>query len=620
MLVRKNIIRIALIALISMLSCLALTIDLNKDFSFINSFQIDTISFVAIFIGISFFYYKTISFSSKVDKRGKLVSAILALVYSTIDIIGFTYNEYKESIFELNYIIKAIIRFVGLYIILNKGITILLYIIKFKMLDRKYKEEKSDNKCFNNKFINKLHVIWTKKVIFRIIIVALIITICYLPYLLYYYPGTIFYDGEWQMLYVDGTIELSNHHPVFSTMIIAFFMKLAYALGGDNNLAVTLYCSAQMIINAFIFSYFLEILRRYSVSRKIRLFALLYLALVPSFALNAITLKKDISFALAFFMFSLYLVRMLFEKDFFEKKRNIIIFIILAICTCLLRNNGIYAVALSFPFILFSFRKKFKPVLLSFGITFIICFGWNYYIHNILEVIPSAPKEMLAIPAQAFARLYKYNKKEMSRKDKHLIYTYIPRNDLAKLYDPEKSDPVRFKMDDEEITKNFGEFVSLYFRMLWQFPKTVIDAFFDLNYGYFYPDYHAWRIDYGINKVKSTDLPYDYYLYEALGLEENRLIDIPLIKDLSWLCNYGERVPFINLFYSIGLWIELVLFLIGLNFYNHSSNRIAIFIPILVVWLTCFAAPINGEYRYIYSMFITMPVYILLTLKKVSNK
>ncbi|MBR3280724.1 MAG: hypothetical protein IKI57_02595 [Clostridia bacterium] len=602
-----------LYAICAFVGSLALIININKDTEFVYSFKNDTCSFVIIFIAIFFLYFKTSNIAKNIEKRGKIVAIILSVIYALIDIIGYTYNNYKESIFEVNYLIKVSIRFLGLIIIFNRVIKVLLYYIQ---------NRDSNNSCDNDnkpRKSRKIYNLWCKKCWLRILVVAVIISICYLPYLLYYYPGSIFYDGEWQMLYVNGTIELSNHHPVFSTMIVALFMKMADFFGGDNNLAVTLYCSAQMVINAFVFSYFIEYLRKIGISRKVRVLAFIILTFLPVFPLNAITLKKDISFALAFFLFSLFLVRILYEKDFFNKKRNIVFFVIITICTCLLRNNGLYVIAISAPFILFSFRKYLKYLLISFGVVFVFCTGWNYYIHNVMKVIPSAPKEMLAIPAQAFARVIKYNKAELDKKDKHLIYVFIPRNDLKKLYDPAKSDPVRFKMDDEAISKDFGGFVSLYFRLLFQFPKTVIDAFFNLNYGYFYPDYKAWRIDYGINKVKSTDLPFEYPLYEKLGLKENRLIEFPFIKDLSWLCNYGEQMPFVNIFYSIGLWFEIVLFLVGYNYYNHKSFKNVIILPILLLWFTCLASPINGEYRYIYSMFITMPVYFLLVLKDERN-
>ena len=44
-----------------------------------------------------------------------------------------------------------------------------------------------------------------------------------------------------------------------------------------------------------------------------------------------------------------------------------------------------------------------------------------------MKVAPTEPKEALSIPAQAFARVYKYNKSELDRNDKHMIYVFIPK-------------------------------------------------------------------------------------------------------------------------------------------------------------------------------------------------
>ena len=112
--------RIFLIILCAFISCLAIIIDLNKDLELLKSFHCDTITFVIVLCGTAFLNYSISTFSSKYEKREKIVSAVLAIIYSTIDVIGFTYNEYKESIFETSYLIKLFIRFLGLYFIFYK--------------------------------------------------------------------------------------------------------------------------------------------------------------------------------------------------------------------------------------------------------------------------------------------------------------------------------------------------------------------------------------------------------------------------------------------------------------------------------------------------------------------
>ena len=569
-----------------------------------DSFKGSTANFIIYFIALFFFYYKSASIVDKVERRGRIVSSILAFIYALIEVVGFTYNSYYESVFEFNYVLKLFIRFIGFYLISSRIIKMAFYAIKNKIFLKNHDEEYK--LVTKNIFINKLFEAYKNSRAFRFIFISLIIFICYLPYYLYYFPGSACFDGQWQMAYVDGLLDFSNHHPVFHTMFIAFFMKLAELLGGGNNMAVALYCFFQMCANAMVFSYMMEFLRKLNLKRSIRIIILLCLIFVPTFPLYSITLWKDTGFGLAFVVFTMHLVRIIVEKNEYFNRKNIIFFILSIISVALLRNNGIYVIVLSCPFIIYGFRNHLKYLLVAFGISFAFCFCWNFYIFEIMMVKPSHAKEMLSIPIQAMGRVYVND--ELSKEEKDTINTFLPNIKIKRRYNPIQADPLKDSVDRNYLEENKLELISFYFKLLSKYPKTVIDSFIDGCYGYFYPDIDYWRACGGLDNVTNKDE--DFHFYDKLGLEEIRLLDLDIIEKQYEIANYWDKISFFNIFLSIGLWFEVLLFLIAYNIYAKNIKCLLVFVPMLFLWLTCLASPVFGEFRYIYALFTCMPIYI----------
>ena len=592
----KQALTIPIFIICNLLATLGLVVNLDKDVKFVYSFDIGIGFFIFLFILITYFFYKTGYIKQRVEKRGRVIAIILAVIFSLLQIIGYTYNAYNESIFEANYIFKLIICFLAYLILSYRVILIAFYALKYKLF-------KNPKNSVKKKQINRPY--W---------LIVLFLFVCWLPFYLYYHPGIVCYDGEWQLAFIREILPLSNHHPVIHTLFISVFVKLADFFGGDNNLAIALYCFFQMIASSMVFAYIIEFMRKHNINKAIRIATLLLFAFMPTYSMFSITLWKDAGFGMAFSFVIIHLIKMVAEEDYFNKKGNFILFVLALIFASLLRHNGIYIMAICFPFVIYAFKKHYKFILSSFAICFAFCFGWNLYITNVLHAEPVEQREKYSVIAQAFARVSILNEKELDNQDKETIYKFIPTDDLKSLYTPNVADPVKYQMDDEEIKNNKSQMIALYFKLLFKYPKTVIDSFVDGAYGYFYPDFSYWRVSNGIdNEIRDYSVG---SLYEMLGLKESHLFKTEFIGEIGKLVNDADKFAPYNMLCSIGFWFEVILFLIGYNIYVRNNKMLITFLPIVLLWLLCLVGPINGEYRYLYAMFITMPVYLAFTLKK----
>ena len=87
----------------------------------------------------------------------------------------------------------------------------------------------------------------------------------------------------------------------------------------------------------------------------------------------------------------------------------------------LFRNNGIYVVLLSFPFLILISRKFWKLLLLMLLITLGLFTTYSKVILPYFKITPGSIREMLSIPFQQTARLVKYHENDISLEDRNII-------------------------------------------------------------------------------------------------------------------------------------------------------------------------------------------------------
>lgn len=87
------------------------------------------------------------------------------------------------------------------------------------------------------------------------ILLALIPFICWIPYLLIYWPGFIFGDTLSSLAQATGLASYSNHHPFLYTMLIKACLKIGNILGIGNTGGCVIYCLVQMGFMAYAFAY-----------------------------------------------------------------------------------------------------------------------------------------------------------------------------------------------------------------------------------------------------------------------------------------------------------------------------------------------------------------------------
>lgn len=570
---KKNI----LVGLLALLSSFALSSDLG--------FNIVISSIVAIALFI--FYNKRLDI---LKVNGWFL--FLSIIFSICMIIGNSFKMTESFAYLSDNWIISLVSLFGYTIFFN----IMLNYIYDLFINNKVKNIFPKNKLTN--YIKK-HPFWAT---------FIFLFICYLPYIIVYYPILLNPDGGYQILEVMGIptwyldsvilpenyITITNFNPVIHSLLIGGLFKFGHILGSDN-FGLFLYTMVQVTIVISVFAYSISYMYKNNFNKKIIYFSLLAIALIPVFPNYAITGVKDVIFSS---LMLLYAIRI---YDFIKKSgtvKDVIILTLISISILLFRNNGFITIFLSFPFLLL-LKKKMIPILLSFLILISVYYSYNKVLLPYFHIPNTSIREVLSIPFQQIARLVKYHSDEITDEDKLVIDKILEYDTLKERYKTNLVDPVKNKFNKNYTKEDLTNFFDVWYRNFFIHPVTYLNATFNTTYGYIYPNTTNWYIYTKMTKeLKAAN--FDYH-FNSLDLARGAFRGIG---------NYYPNLPIIGLSVNIGFNIWTIFIMAIMYIVSKKKMLLLLLLPAFTIFLACMAGPVNSYFRYILPIVYSMPFLI----------
>jgi len=554
----------------------------------IGSFEL--LLFGILIYKLYFNYYK--------DKRkNNIIFIIISVLFSLFMLIGDTYGKTNSSslLFENVFIIfLAIIRFIGYFTLFNIVINKLFIF--------------SNNDIFVNKNNNsKLDFIFNKHPFLSSIIIMFI---CWLPYIIAFYPAILSPDPSNQIkqffgikthyndsvIMIDENVLITNHHPVLHTLLLGGCVKIGRIISSDN-LGLFIYSLIQISILISTLAFTIKYMKKLNTPIWFRLCSLIIYSIVPIFPFYAMSAVKDTIFSSLIILYIIFIFDLIKYQNLSIKKIFYISLLLLLIM--LFRNNGYHVILLSMPFIIFSNKKYFLKLLCLFLIPILIYKSYTTILLPKLKIPEGSIREILSIPFQQTARYVKEHSSELSENDKKIIDKVLDISNLSERYDPVFADKVKNKFNKYTTKQELNDYFNVWFKCFTKHPKTYIDATLNNTFGYYYPNTHRWYIYYKYDsRLKDSGFNYNY----------NSLKNI---RDI--LSGYGVLFPYIpilGLLVNIGFntWLVILMFayLIKLKKYKYLNYLI----PSILLILVCIASPVNTYFRYALPYILSMPVMI----------
>lgn len=432
----------------------------------------------------------------------------------------------------------------------------------------------------------------------------LVLLVMWSPVFLSIFPGAFAFDAptQWEQ-FRDGTI--TSHHPVLHTLLIGSFLEGGNKLFSSYNIGLAGYTITQMVIMAAIFSYTISFMKRYRVPFFVRCFSFLFFGLSPVVQLFVVSSTKDTLFSGAFMLFLMSLIDFSCREDFFTKSSCQVKFVLTALGTMILRNNGLYIVVVTLIFTLFVKIKK-EFILKWCLMLLIIVVGYGVYVgpvYKVLDVEKGGIQEMLSVPLQQMARTYMYDREELDSADVLLLEQLIPKEDLNN-YIPTLADVVKRNFNHDVFAEKKMAYFKLWLKWGMEHPFTYVSSFLINTCDYWYPlaivdgynpgseitDFFRYSVGYPAERVEMLPKVHEFYK----GISKDRVVN---------------EAPFMFLLLSPGWYLIMTLYLF-VSFWNMKRKEYLLpCLAVLIAEATALLGPV-AQVRYVLILYFALPLFL----------
>ncbi|MCE5342354.1 MAG: DUF6020 family protein [Eubacteriales bacterium] len=432
---------------------------------------------------------------------------------------------------------------------------------------------------------------------------ALLLFLCWLPYLVAVWPGTVSNDSITQLAEILGVKALENGNPLAQTGLIWLAVQVGQGLLGSADAAVTLYVSVQAALLAWLLGYTLRRMADMRAPRWLTWLAGVFYALCPVFPVFAFCMGKDTVFAMAVLWFTLMVWRMVESKR--PPLRTVLGLCLSAAACALLRNAGAALAGITLLVLLIRAftvpTRQWQAPLIALAAMGVALGVLYIMVVPSLQAQPAAEAENWSVPLQQVARVAAGG--TLSEEEKAVIDAVLPVEEIRIAYNGELSDPVKALWRPAASAEAKSAFFGTWLRLGVKYPATYLSAFFHNSYGYLFPGY--------VSTIKPTFL---------LGMEgRTTLIDgqfdftvNPAAETLKTaLRSLFAYVPF-RLLCAPGLygWLAL-LALAGILGSRQRRNAVCL-LPGLLALAGCLFSAVNGYFRYAMPLYFMAPLLLAL--------
>ena len=449
-------------------------------------------------------------------------------------------------------------------------------------------------------------VVWTGERQKRILVFMgylIFIFVMWIPYLFSYRPGGIYSDTVDSLDMALGNKTMENHHPVLYTLTWRFVFWLSGVFRGENvHIGLNNYTILQTLLLAGALAGFLYYLYKKGIHKLVLTFLLILFAIYPLYPYYGISLWKDTIFSVAFFLFCLFLYDVFGNNPEDITWKQLASYGILSMLVMFLRNNGIYiALFYSVGIVLLCLKNR-RSIAKKIGIISVSMLVVAWIIQGPLfdkagYNIDKAT-ESLGIPIQQTAFILSTNG-NTEGVDLEFLDTLMPLENWQALYNPVVVDTIKFdpSFDRAFLEENYSEFVRTYLQLVIKNPVKAVKAYLLQTMG-FWNVFESDSTAYICNVHFGNAMYYmsDYFDY---------LFDISF-HDMVAPKNYLSAAIFV--------WGMIVTIFICLK-KRYYAGMIPL-LPMFGLWITIMiATPVAFSFRYIYGIFLCVPLYVLISLR-----
>lgn len=426
-----------------------------------------------------------------------------------------------------------------------------------------------------------------------------LIYLCWLPWYVCLFPGTVSNDSITQLRMVMGLAPLSNGNPICQTALVGLFRWLGLTIAQSADLGVALYCLTQSLLMAWLLGSVCLEMHRSGAPRWLFWLSVGFYALMPVFPVFAFCVGKDTNFAMAVLWLSLLVWQALQGRP-----HPVRMLLAAALCAAL-RNAGVWLAALTLLILLIqALREKplLRPALFGLAGVGALFIAVQLMILPALNAAPTPETEEWSVPLQQVARAAVGG--DLTAEEWEIVNRVLPLEDIQKQYNGQLSDPVKNLWREDASDGDKRAFFRVWLTLLRQEPFTCLSATFHNTYGYLTPGF--------MSSIKPTLIVGDqtgriatvkgYYDYTINPLST------PLKEGLEKLRSFAPW----RVMVSPGLYGWIVLLALVCLMSRGGRRYLTCLTPALFTLAGCMLSAVNGYFRYAMPLYLSAPFLLLL--------
>lgn len=436
-----------------------------------------------------------------------------------------------------------------------------------------------------------------------ILTMGMLISLCWLPFFLAFYPGVGMNDEIYVM---QDPIGMTNQ-PIMYNLFLASFYKVGLFLFNDYFIGTAAVILVMMFLMALAIAYVLRWLLNKGLNKRIVFVYGIYYTFFPLIIDYAIAAVKDKAFAVALML----LVPITFDliKEKFQDCSWTRLRYFMLVCSIMMwtRNNGGY-IFIAFCGCILYFMQGSKKQFLKLAIPVLIC-----------GMLPSLVmgknfSEGLGVPLQQISRVVALER-PISDQDKAFIGKMMPLDLIKQNYNPYNVDRIKWNSAyDRQFTDTHKqEFFSTWWNLFKQYPKDYIDAWLLTTQGFWgivdWKEYGPWQSKFG--------RAYDLKIYEADykgGLDNGFRVSGFDFLPYSLKESLGKYIWNYSTFPMGGIcfWFTVILGLLMIG--RKQKYLLIVLVPSILCSLTLIvASPIAHALRYVFYYPLCLPLFFALS-------
>lgn len=478
--------------------------------------------------------------------------------------------------------------------------------------------ELQDSNVIDN--VKKKHV--------TIIKIMLMLIFCWLPYIITLFPGCFSSDAQDQIAQalnnrefcwtektinlLDESVILNNHHPVLYTVMLKGVLNLGRVIN-SYEWAFELFCILQCFIMAYVIAYLLWTIKEKNIKNAYYKIVFSFFLFNPLFPCYGMTVVKDTLFACAFVLYVVFLYEFV-EHNLVGDYRKIILKLwFCALFLMLIRNNGIYILGVLLVAMFVYYRKNkrmIKLTIIAVLIPILVCkIGVSQLLFPALNITEGSKRELFSVPFQQTARYISEYGNEIDEKDSEVICKVLMEdgniNKISNNYEPTVADKVKNTYNKDCSTRDLIEYFKLWSKNFLKHPKVYIEAFLNLNYGWF--SYYCSHDNIVYSEADELNLPQLVPGFDGAG--GNRTVRELIFHGVWCMAEIPLTSWLVELSFYSWLYVLLLVYMVR----KKKKKAILVSSMIYTNYLICFVGPMT-YLRYALPMIMVAPFIVFIAL------